>query len=336
MNVFINDYFEAFNKVIEDAKSKNLIDNQKTNIKLSNILKNSSNTYLQDITISNEINLKNDKGTVRLLENHSIYLHHTGTLYHRNFEFNVDICVTIDWQIINKNIKNSPTLMEKNPFLKLYKSQYALYYKNFADINTYFENTRLGDFMEILNPFYVRIENAIPIIQQKNIKRYQITNKKTLLNYSQYQLFLCNQEFYVEFYKIFNCTPFFNIQISQYDNLVECPAIYIPLINDIFSKLSNQVFECEIVDNLKTIHVSSTALKRNVHQTLILDFNHLHVYKQDKVKEYDLITLIVNISNFWNVLIGFSFISLLELIYLFYIHIFTSKLNSITVLHSIN
>lgn len=309
---YIQQYYSEYDEIIKNEKIKNqssIID-----VKLSDILKKQFNEFFGSISISNEINFKQE-GIIKLIDNHSIYLHYTGFIYKSEYE--IDICIRFDWKLINQNTSDFG-YMQINPFIKLSKSQYKI---NSKDFDVYFEKSIIFKMNQYSNAFYLKPHKYIRKNIELNKLNSAITKTKSLMHYNEYQLFLCNNDFKSAFYQVFNCTPF----NAEYDGLIECPAIYMLLINDIIRKVRNHVFNCEIINNLVYVDTSKIAANSILESGIIIDLNDLDVYEEDIINDYDVIKLIVNISNFWNIFIGCSFVTLFEIMFLFYIYVFNLK-----------
>lgn len=327
LKLYIQEYFKNYHEIINKKRFNNqslsFVDDKISAIKLSSYFKEqSSEKLLNSIKISNEITFKDD--LTRLSKNHSTYLHYTGLIY--TSELGLDICTTLDWKLIYQNSFDFD-YMQINPFMKSLKSQYTIRPRTTQYRDLYFENKLLTFFN---NPFSVYLKFHRNI-HHKNIELNKldnsITKTKSLMPYNEYKLFFCNKNLRNIFYEVFNCTPFYiEKRESKHDVLSECPVIYMPLIVDLFKRVKSQMFNCEIINNLDTFDVSEIIIDPIVGNTMQIDLNDIDIYEEDLIKEYSTIKLIINISNFWNVFMGCSFISLIEIIYLFYVYIFKIKI----------
>lgn len=328
---YIFENFNKYNTIMEQIKSENksLFDNiMKIRFSESDI-----NYFptLENIKLSNQMPWLNNG---KILIHSNTYNYHTGMLYqmvrnyYSKFSMLVDKCTTLN---ITSLYNDSFHFMEFNPFIKLDSNQITIHYNRYlfdtplsAHTDIYIDNTRIDFYLpDSYSYFYLQLNKYIhhEIYNDKcKSDKNCISAQKTLYNYSDYQLFFCNNEFRDSFYDVFNCTPFYNHSNAYELSLIECPAIYIPLINELFLKFRKNIFNCNIdFDKFPYQFSTEQTFYSNINNGIILDFNNLRLF-DNSLQTYSVLKLIINLSNFYNITIGFSFITIIEIGYLCFIN----------------
>lgn len=329
---YISNYYNNYKELLNSMKINDTnLWNNILSAKISNEL--IKKDPLKSIKVTNNLDadVNNDRYQI---QDENVYLHHLGALY-KNKGFQVSMCKRMNWSLF---YKNSTQLIEINPFIKLRKNQIAFEFKKIDNLEIYFEKYGLFNFADYFGEeygasYYLTINNYINNFDACKDDKKCISSKQTLLNYTQHHLFFCNHNFQQIFYRIFNCTPFYSNKISnESEKLKECSAVYLPIIQDIFKKFKNRVYNCKKAKDLLETHRSINVIADSFFNTyidLIIDLNDVKVYQQKTINEYDLFKLISNISNFFNIAIGFSFLTLIEIIILVFTAFIHQKISTV-------
>ena len=248
------------------------------------------------------------------------------SILHEN-DLNRVLCKTV-------NVKD----IEHNPFVSTKTSLVSFLFKNeenFLDydifLNDFILSSQISRKIGISDLKRIKsILNDFDYKTCKNDKTKCVFNKKILKKYSENQLFLCNDQVKEMMYNVFNCTPF----LSTTTRVPECSLAYSILIQDIMLLFKKDFFKCEISMPLYPIQYESMSLPlQNDVYSAGVDLNVVQIFEQNIKEEYDLFKLIMNISNMLNVLIGFSFITICELVFIF-IHFYFSSLEKVSFIQS--
>ena len=222
---------------------------------------------------------------------------------------------------INRKSKSlfgtSNYILKIHPNKEAIEDKFFLYYNNLL-----LENAHIGNQLtEIIKEVY-RYYNDIKCIDNKNLVNHNLEN-----------LFFCNPQLKTLFLEVFKCTPFyssasFDNSINTYD---ECSILMMPFIKHLFqiftnSKLYNKCVLCVNVNETETYsHIYLwTGNNENV---VNIDFNNIRTFEHLDTLDLETIQFINNIANFFNITIGTSFLTIIELFFLIGFHILYSKMS---------
>ena len=311
IQLYLKNLYEKYNQNLNTTliKNANVVINLKLNEKIFTALK-----YKNQIAAFDQIEKISKYTNVQS----PINIYYYSLIYDINSDLQALACRTINWSDLPENI----SALERNPFIKL-KNRILIKFDNWYS-SLFYENYPLRSNLES----YQHIESFKMFNLYDGCKGNEkkcIYQETSLHRYDEYVLFFCNEDFQSAFYEVFNCTPFFNNATSRYS---ECPLKFTALIEHIFAEFKGKFFNCRISKNLKPIVYSETSTEYSTWTNVynwVIDFSSVTVYQQMEVAVYDSITLLINLSNFYNLLIGFSFISLIEIAYLLFTHHSCSK-----------
>lgn len=231
------------------------------------------------------------------------------SVLYSNEGLEISLCKTIDWSQLNI------TRVTYNPFIKVpiniinfisMKSGYEIYINNFHIYSS--------KGLQLYYGSYKDIKSFIENFDYKYACEYEdecIFDTKFLNKFNEYQLYLCNSEFMQAIHEIFNCTPFISSNSAPRCSLTE--AI---IIDYIFREYKEFMFDCETSSASFPIELDHVFTQSVFDDIISIDLNGVIAYKADIFETYDLLKLIVNISNMLNVLIGMSFLTFFEILYL--------------------
>ena len=257
-------------------------------------------------------NISLSKGYHQTNRNFTQFIHQTGFIYDEAFMV-FQVCSSVNLSILLKGIK-------KNPFTNLESNTIEVDFGRFYPRSQiYIENVllkpkdlKLGS---LLGGLYMNIKSFIKNFNYKYFcedKNKCIYDKKMLNNFTDFELFYCNNQLKDIVYKTFNCTPF----ISNNSSLPECSFLMIPLLNFIFSNFKQTLFKCERVEEKTPIQFDETSLGEKWSNRIIVDFNDVTMYKQYVAEGYELLKLVINTSNFFSLFIGFSYLTVCEVLFI--------------------
>jgi hypothetical protein len=259
--------------------------------------------------------LTNSINNVTTNKNYKAFIQQPGYFFTHYMEY--QICNSIDLQLLLNDYK-----IKKNPFTSLttnileYKSD-RVYHRTRIYIENIFLEPKDPKFGSEFGGLYMNLNSFIANYDYKYFCKDEkkcINGKLMLKNYSEFELFYCNTEFKDIIHDIFNCTPF----ISNNPRFPECSFLMIPLLSSIFSNYKKMLLKCEIIEeNRDLIEFDETSLGINFRNRIFMDFNNARVYKQYVTESYDLLTLVINMSNFLSLFIGFSYLTIFEFFFIF-------------------